>query len=199
MPQCKSCKEVVSAIQIDKNGMCEKCRVPENYEKSKKEMEQNLALKSIEMQNAKIKGKKQKENLKAFGSLFLLVIAIYLTYLNNKSSYSSSDSNEDSYSASSSSYTSSETSYQVNTNSNYNSSIQTKKATPACPTEARLQSFIQVGEMVPAIQSHPECQVLYRGTAINKVLEKNWSTAKVLYTDINGHSQVMYVTIESIR
>lgn len=78
--------------------------------------------------------------------------------------------------------------------------IRIKETTAACPTLNEYESFMSVGALAPALQTHQTCRVLFKNQLIQKILERNWATAKVLYTDtVSGDSVIMYVSIESIR
>ena len=87
-------------------------------------------------------------------------------------------------------------------NTNYNSEngdIRTKQATPACPTESMLRGFISAGNISNGMRAYPSCRVIYKGMKIEKILDRGWSKAKVLWIDINGNSRVDFVLIEAIR
>ena len=79
------------------------------------------------------------------------------------------------------------------------SAISAKQATPACPTENILSGFLSAGSIDNGMRLYPSCRVIYKGMTIDRIIERNWSNAKVLWTDINGNSRIDFVLIESIR
>ena len=49
------------------------------------------------------------------------------------------------------------------------------------------------------MKAYPSCRVIFKGMAIEKVMDRGWSNAKVLWTDINGNNRVDFVLIEAVR
>jgi hypothetical protein len=79
-----------------------------------------------------------------------------------------------------------------------------KNASPACPTKSMYKEFFTVmaspdSGAIQALMAYPSCAIMFKGASINAVLERNWSNAKVVWTDPNGNKRIDYVTIESVR
>ena len=74
-----------------------------------------------------------------------------------------------------------------------------KKATAACPTKSSFKGFIRTGSISSGLSAFPECRIIYKGMNIDQILDREWSTAQVRWTDINGNKRVDFVSIESVR
>jgi len=74
-----------------------------------------------------------------------------------------------------------------------------KVATAACPSEEMYEGFVQTGSIASGLSIYPSCRVIFKGMSIKDVIDRSWSTAKVIWIDINGNTRIDYVSIESIR
>lgn len=82
---------------------------------------------------------------------------------------------------------------------NIHAEVRAKVSTAACPSENMYKGFIEAGSISSGMRTYPSCRVIYKGTLIKKIIDRSWSTAKVIWIDINGNSRVDYVSIESVR
>ena len=186
MPICKECNNEYEQ-KDDSRGICNVCFDKKKLDRRKKKEHARVHYSSNGnspslSQDVQLKGKvKEFKPSKLTETIFILVFALLLIWGWQSCTRSCSSNN----------HTQVETNYDL---------LSVKKSTAACPTLDMLNGFIATGDMVSGLKAYPSCRILYSGMNIEKVLERNWSTAKVMYVDVvSGNTMVMYVSIEAVR